>query len=92
MASTGHDFNEKSVHLPSETPIARGIDAQRVPDDVEYARRASRKGSVVNSIKANYGLADGPASSDDGSIKEGFDNTHRYVSHRRCYQLCVTAY
>lgn len=90
MTSTGHDINEKSLHLSNETPIARGIGHERVPDDLERSRRGSRKGSVVNSIKANYGLAEGPASSDDGSLKEGFDNTHRYVSYRRFHQTYVT--
>lgn len=87
MAPTGHDINEKSLHLSNETPIARGVVHERVLDDLEHSRRGSRKGSVVNSIKASYGLAEGPASSDDGSLKEGFDNTHRYALCRYCHQL-----
>jgi amino acid permease len=44
------------------------------------ARRGSRKGSLVASIKAGYTMAD--PNSDEESIKEGLDMTHRKLKAR----------
>lgn len=73
---------EKSSGIYDSTPIAHGIASQQAHDDVEYNRRGSRKGSIVASIKANYGIAEQPASDSSGSIKEGFDSTHRKLKPR----------
>ena len=78
MASNSPDngvFNEKEVHSVSEpSPVKRSS----VDDGV---RRGSRKGSVVASIKANYGLAE-VKSGDEESVKLGLDLTHRKLKAR----------
>lgn len=74
--STGHDFGgEKgpAPHAYDETPIARGV---RTNSDKH--QRGSRKQSVVASLKAGYGVADG----DVVSVREGFDLTHRKLKAR----------
>lgn len=43
--------------------------------------RGSRKGSVVASLKANYGLAE-PEISDEESVHKGLDLTHRKLKAR----------
>jgi len=80
MSTSAHDYNhdEKGVTSHAMTPIARGVrDDDAYPNDLEDA---SRKQSVVASIKANYGLAERP--SDDESIKVGYDSTHRKLKPR----------
>lgn len=70
MASTGHDFGgEKGVHVHDGTARTGSVD---------NVRRGSRKASIVESIKNNYGLAE----PDAVSIKLGQDDTHRTLKPR----------
>jgi amino acid permease len=78
----GHDLNEKHTHLSDDPPIAPGIQPTTNSNDVEYARRSSRKASIVQSIKADYGLTDTAGISEDGSIKMICDNAHRKLKPR----------
>ncbi len=88
MTSTGRNYgyDEKPgsgapPHMQDETPISRGIRTHSTTDEESYAaRRGSRKGSVVASLKANYGLAEAPRY--DESIKIGYDSTHRKLKPR----------
>lgn len=81
-SGVGHDHNEKSVHLRDQTALSSGV-KQDVPyDDVEHARKGSRrKSSVIAAIKDNYGLVDAP-SSEASSLKAGVDYTHRKLKPR----------
>lgn len=75
-------YDEKTIQISNETPIARGVTTQEPYDDVEHSRRGSRRrSSVIASIKDNYGIA--AIQTDDGSsIKEGIDFTHRKLKPR----------
>ena len=76
----------------SETPIATGVRPSQEYNDVEHARRGSRKQSVVAAFKDNYGLtskeketAAARADNSDGSdvsVKIGDDFTHRKLKPR----------
>ncbi|KAK5074296.1 general amino acid permease agp2 [Lithohypha guttulata] len=81
-SGVSHDHNEKSVHLRDQTALSSGV-KQDVPyDDVEHARKGSRrKSSVIAAIKDNYGLVDAP-SSEASSLKAGVDYTHRKLKPR----------
>lgn len=85
--SSAHDYGygEKGrpPHAMDETPIARGVRTNSDVADEENLRRGSRnsrKQSVVASIKANYGLTEGPEYGD--SIQVGHDSTHRKLKPR----------
>ena len=74
--SDNYDEKHAAPHTADETPIARGV---RTNSD-DAVRRASRKASVVTSIKAGYGIAD--SASDEESINNGADLTHRKLKPR----------
>ena len=80
MSSTqptaGGPFDEKATH--TSTGPLRNNEKSSYDDGV---RRGSRKGSVVASLKAGYGLAE-PDVSDEESIKQGLDLTHRKLKAR----------
>lgn len=67
-------YNEKSGQVVSE-PSLPGRKAS-VNNSI---RNGSRKGSLVASLKAGYGLAE---ASDEESVKEGVDLTHRKLKAR----------
>lgn len=74
--------DEKTIQVRNETPIASGVKSHEAYDDVEHLRRGSnRRGSVIASIKDNYGMASIEAN-DGSSIKEGVDFTHRKLKPR----------
>ena len=71
----GHDFEKgPAPHAYDETPIARGV---RTNSD-DYGRRGSRRGSVVQNLKAGYGVSD----EDKESVNLGLDLTHRKLKAR----------
>ena len=74
--SDNYDDKHPAPHTADETPIARGV---RINSD-DAVRRASRKASVITSIKAGYGIAD--SASDEESINNGADLTHRKLKPR----------
>lgn len=74
---------EKFPHTYDSMPVARNVKSHGSYTDVETARRDSRKGSVIASIKDNYGIASqGVPGADDASIKYGLDTTHRKLKPR----------
>ena len=64
------DEKGPAPHAYDETPIARGVRTN--------SAERNRKGSVVASLKAGYGIAD----EDVVSVREGFDLTHRKLKAR----------
>ena len=52
---------------------------ERTASITDGVQRESRKGSLVASIKAGYGLAD---VSDEESVRQGLDLTHRKLKAR----------
>ena len=78
-----HLYDEKhpAPHSAGETPIARGVRTHSTSSEDAF-RRGSRKGSVVASLKAGYGLAEKPAGDDASDIKIGLDLTHRKLKPR----------
>jgi yeast amino acid transporter len=73
---TDGPFDEKGAHAVT------GPQPQRTgPVDNNDIRRGSRKGSLVASLKAGYGMAE-PEVSDEESIKHGVDMTHRNLKAR----------
>jgi amino acid permease len=74
--SYNYDEKHPAPHSADETPIARGVRTNSTSDGV---RRGSRKGSVVASLKAGYGLAE---ADDASSVKVGLDLTHRKLKPR----------
>jgi amino acid permease len=66
------DEKGPAPHAYDETPIARGVRT----NSEDYGKQ--RKGSVVASLKAGYGIAD----EDVVSVREGFDLTHRKLKAR----------
>lgn len=76
-------YNEKTVHLTNETPIATGVKPEQAYDDIEHTRRGShRRSSVIDTIKNNYGLVEASSGDDSSSIKRGQDFTHRKLKPR----------
>ena len=69
-------YNEKEVGVIGPQLPERSASL----DDGVRRGSASRKGSVVASLKQNYGLAD--VGSDEESIKHGTDMTHRKLKAR----------
>lgn len=61
--------NEKEIHTAG------------VSDFERHQRRGSRKASIVDVIKNNYGLAPDIAF-EEYSIQRGYDNTHRTLKPR----------
>jgi amino acid permease len=85
MASSGRDhyYGEKDIpHVQDSTPIARGVRSYDHGDeeDIRRGSAASRKRSIVTSIKDNYGLAEKPSTIE--SVQVGFDSTHRKLKPR----------
>merc|ERR1712000_54835 len=67
------EFNEKEVRMTGPSL------PERTASITDGVQRESRKGSLVASIKAGYGLAD---VSDEESVRQGLDLTHRKLKAR----------
>lgn len=76
QSPTDGPFDEKRANVVSGPQLpghtATGDDG---------VRQSPRKGSIVASLKAGYGLAE-PEVSDEESIKHGVDMTHRKLKAR----------